>query len=482
MEKPNIIYFLSDQHNFNISGFMGDPYVKTPNFDQLAENGTVLDQCYCNSPLCVPSRSSMLSGLLPSETGILNNMQMLPSDRVTMAHSLTNAGYETVLCGRMHFSGLDQRHGFSKRLVGDITSSFPGVDNELEMYGYLRGTSYQGRVGVEKVGKGSSAVLKFDEAVIKAACSFLHERDKSDPLFLLVGTYAPHCPYVAYEKWFDYYMTVLPDPALVREEYPVSRHPAMQKWIELRDVGDITNEQLRRIRAAYYALITFTDENFGKVLAAAKQTLDMENTVIVYTSDHGDNAGEHGLFWKTNFYEGASRVPAVISWPGRIKKHRRLQALTSLVDIAPTFIDIAGAQPLPHMDGISLLPYLESGEEPPERSVISILGDIKGDNPSAMIRKGDYKLVLHYGYDAPQLFDLKNDPHENNDLGTKAKYRQIISQLSHELAGYWNGEEANEQLRRSKAHYEMLRQWINRIGWTPVEEWEKHPEDNYING
>ena len=210
--QPNIIYFFSDQHHFAKSGFMGDRFAVTPNLDSLAQNGVTLDTCYCNSPLCVPSRSSMLTGLLPSRTGILNNMQMLPSDRVTLAHSLTNAGYETVLAGRMHFTGYDQRHGFEKRLTGDITASFPGTDNEAEVYECLKGTSYQARIALELSGKGSSAVLKYDEGVISDTCAFLRDRKDKRPLFLLVGTYGPHCPYVAYEKWYDYYYEKLPHP------------------------------------------------------------------------------------------------------------------------------------------------------------------------------------------------------------------------------------------------------------------------------
>ena len=123
--KKHIVFLFSDQHNPNVAGFAGDPWVRTPNLDRLAASGTVFGNCYCASPLCVPSRAAMLSSRLPSNTGIINNFQCLPSDRVTFVHSLAIAGYDTVLSGRMHFIGPDQRHGYEKRLVGDITPSFP---------------------------------------------------------------------------------------------------------------------------------------------------------------------------------------------------------------------------------------------------------------------------------------------------------------------------------------------------------------------
>jgi choline-sulfatase len=294
-----------------------------------------------------------------------------------------------------------------------------------------------------------------------------------------VGTYAPHCPYIAYAKWYDYYFENLPPVIPAGGEYE-RLHPAIRRWIDLRGVGDITAEELRRVLAAYYAMITFTDENFGKVLQAARETLDMSNTVVIYGSDHGDNVGEHGLFWKTNFYEGSSRIPMIYSWDGVFKKNARIKTPTSLIDLAPTLLDLAGAKPLPRMDGASLAAHLKAGTEPEPRPVISVLGDIKGDNPSAMIRKGDYKLILHYGYETPQLFDLKNDPDELNDLGASAEHAGLREESRKELNRYWNADEAWQWLQTSLEHYKTLKEWVSRVGWTPIEEWVSRPGDNYL--
>lgn len=478
-EKPNIIYLLSDQHNYSVAGFMGDPYVKTPNLDCLARKGVILQNGYCNSPLCVPSRSSMLTGRLPTHTGIFNNMQMLPSDQVTVAHGMTNAGYETVLAGRMHFLGYDQKHGFEKRLVGDITTSYPGVDNEQRMYGPLKGASYQARVAIEQAGKGCSSVLKFDAGVTDAACEFLTGRTDGRPLFMVVGFYAPHCPYVAYENWYDYYYEILPemDPSSfnIRE-----LHPALQKWIELRKVGDVTVEELKKVKAAYYAMVSIMDENIGRVLKTVNNTIGDSNTVIIYGSDHGDCLGNHGIYWKTNFYEGSVRIPMIFSYKEHFQENCRLKTPVGLVDLAPTLLELGGAKMLPEMDGMSILNSLKTGKEPLARPILSFLEDNKGDNPSAMLRLGAYKLIMHYGYDTLQLYDMENDPEELYDLGSDPCYVGTVHVLQKELMRWWNPEKAREHWEFSAREYEILKEWVGITGWEPVMEWPAEPGDNYI--
>ncbi|PIE35947.1 hypothetical protein CSA56_02150 [candidate division KSB3 bacterium] len=171
----HIILILSDQHNPNVSG-QHDSYVCTPNLDTLAEQGTSFSNCYCPSPLCVLSRIAMLTGQLPSKTGIITNQQALSSDTATFAYGLGIAGYETVLCGRMHFNGPDQRHGFQQSLVGDMTPMIVG-GSDSNHSPTLTGTSGQSRVSVEKSGAGNSNVMVYDKAVRDAACQFIENWD-----------------------------------------------------------------------------------------------------------------------------------------------------------------------------------------------------------------------------------------------------------------------------------------------------------------
>lgn len=482
MKQPNIVFILSDQHNAGIAGFAGDPHVKTPCLDTLARQGTVLENCYCNSPLCVPSRASMLTGRLPGKTGVYNNMQSLRSDEPTLAHSLAAGGYETVLAGRMHFTGYDQRHGFEKRLVGDITPTFPRPMRQAEVYGFLKGTPDQSRASIEKSGPGDSAVLHFDADVCSATCSFLSERRDDRPLFITVGFYGPHCPFVAPKDLYEYYMRCLPqvEPA-DKEEYR-SMHPAMQSWIDRRGVCRVSQEELRRVRAAYYGMVTYLDHLAGQVIDAAYRYLGREDTLLIYGSDHGEALGAHGLFWKSNFYESSVKVPFIASFPGTIPNGKHLGEPVSLVDLASTLLDYGQSAQLPDQDGDSLRVLLETGSaaDIANRPLISQLIDIKGDRPSVMVRKGRYKMISHCGHEAVQLFDLERDPAEQYDLGTQAAYTQVIGDLKSVLDLYWNADDAEKQLEKNLYEVSLLRKWAAAVSPVGIEEWCGNREDNYL--
>ena len=483
-KRPNIIYILSDQHNPEVLGYAGDPFVRTPNIDALARSGVYLDNCYCAAPLCVPSRTAILSGRSQEKTGVCNNMQSYSPTQATFVHALVADGYETVLSGRMHFVGPDQRHGYERRMVGDLTPSYPGADNEEMIYGAYKRTSNQALISVKKSGKGCSAVLKFDEAVTDAAIGYLEERRDDRPLFLTVGFYGPHCPYIADPERYDHYYRTLPEIGDISDEEEAALHPAMRRWRELRDLGEVTDDDVRRVRAAYYSMVEYMDSLVGRIVAAVGRTLDPENTVIIYGSDHGDNIGAHGLFWKTNFYEGSARVPLLFSWGGHFAAGRRLKGLTSLLDIAPTVLALAGDARLPEYDGMDLVPFLAEGapDIPAERDVYSFCSDIKGDEPSAMIRSGRYKLIRHAGYEDVQLFDLSGDPGEMRDLGTDEAYAAVREELMARLAQRWNPEQARAQLAVDKAHFALLKKWVNTVHPEPIEEWYGDNRNNYILG
>ncbi len=481
MSKKNIVYILSDQHNSAIMANAGDEYIRTPNIDSIFEKGTSLENCYCASPLCVPSRSAILSGLLPTSTGVYNNMQSLSTCKATFVNSLTVGGYETVLSGRMHFVGWDQRHGFEKRFVGDITPCFVGADNEREIYGDFMRSSGQNRISIEKSGAGHSAVLDFDRDVVDSACNYLKERTDERPLFMTVGFYGPHCPYVAPKELFDYYYEKLPEIPFFDLEEKAKMHPAIQKWYENRNLEEITPEDVRRIRAAYYSLVEMLDGYVGEILKTVEDTIGLKDTIIIYGSDHGDNIGEHGLFWKTNFYEGASKVPMVFLNEELFEAGKSIKANTSLLDVAPTIIDLAMTPQLPKYDGISLTKYLQGNEVlDEERPIISICSDIKGDMPSAMLRKGKFKLIAHAGYEDFQLFDLEKDPNEQIDLGCNDEYKDIIKKLSEELFSFWDSKEAEKQLADSKIHFQLMKDWFNITKPEIIEEWRGDSSRNYL--
>lgn len=482
MNQPHIIWLLSDQHHAKISGFAGDPFVKTPALDSLADNGVVFENCYCNSPLCVPSRSSMLTGKLPDKTGVYNNTQALRSDDITLAHCLTAGGYHTVLAGRMHFVGYDQRHGFEERLVGDITPSFPGSDRQSRVYGELKGTPDQSVVSIKKSGPGDSSVLHYDEEVCRAACDYIRQYEEEKPLFLTVGFYGPHCPFVAPKSLYNEYFKKLPDLSGTEEEKLL--HPAIKKWKELRGVTKVDAVDVRRVRAAYYGMVTCLDRLAGRVLDTVSSYLGMENTIVVYCSDHGEGLGEHGLFWKSNFYDGSAKVPLIISWKGKFENGVRVANPVNLMDLAPTLCEYAQAPGLPAADGTSmksLLEVAENGREMEgERTVISELIDIKGDKPSAMVRVGNFKLIHYCGYDEVQLFDMNKDPEEKNNLGSNPSFAAVRERLSRILFERWKPEQAMQQFEESLKNAALLKQWTKQACPPGIEEWEADISNNYL--
>ena len=314
-----------------------------------------------------------------------------------------------------------------------------------------------------------------------AACDYLRNRRDERPLFMTIGFYGPHCPYIAPKELYDYYYEILPELPDMPEEERKNLHPAILRWYENRRMEEVKKEDVRRIRAAYYAMVEYMDSLVGEVLKAAEETLGLDNTLIVYTSDHGDNIGEHGLFWKTNFYDGAARVPAMFSWKGHVKENESIGGITSLMDLAPTLLEVGEAPCLPLCDGRSLWESLTTGKEVDlQRSVLSMCSDIKGDNPSAMVRKGRYKLVVHAGYPEYQLFDMETDPGEFCDLGKKEEYKTIAEELRRELHGGWEEKEMLQRLEADKQHFRYMKQWYDQVKPPLVEEWRGDSRRNYL--
>ena len=209
-----------------------------------------------------------------------------------------------------------------------------------------------------------------------------------------------------------------------------------------------TEEEIRRARAAYYGLVTFLDERIGMVLRALKDSGLAENTVVVYTSDHGEMAGEHGMWCKHAFYEAAVRVPLLVSWPGHIDPGRRVSQVTSLLDLVRTFLTIAGAE-AEDLDGADLLNVLEGRAAEGEGLAIAEFTAHGTDRPSRMIRRGRFKLN-HYLEQPVELYDLDADPNEFNDLAGHPAYTQVQGELTEQLLTGWDPIDIDQKVRESQ--------------------------------
>ncbi len=469
-ERPNFLILMSDQHNPHVLGCNGDRVVRTPHMDSLAERGVLFEHAYCQAPLCVPSRMSFLTGQQPSGIKVWTNQCILPSDVASFAHALGAAGYETVLIGRMHFVGADQWHGFEKRAVGSLTAVHmfgrkPGLAPELV------GATGQSRRAVTTAWPGRTAYQLYDEAVAKASAEFLRTKaDAGDrPFCVVAGFVLPHCPFVCPREDWAYYHERVTLPELP-DGYFESLHPAVKLWRQGRGVEDLSEEEIRRARTGYYGIVTHFDRQLGVVMDALRRAGLDKDTVVIYTSDHGEMAGEHGMWWKSNFYEGAVSVPLIVSCPERFEPGRRVGNVVSLVDISATLLDLAGADPMPAGAGQSLVPLLDNEKvDWPDETFSEHYG--RREAPAArMIRRGRWKLVHHEGY-RPQLFDLQSDPEELNDLGEDAGCEQVRRQLHERVLSGWSAREMEEELARRRQHHPLLREWYARVRPEDRQQW-----------
>jgi len=434
-----MVVIMSDQHNPHVMGCAGNTVVRTPNLDALAAEGVRFTSAYCPYPLCVPSRMAFVTARDPDRVRVWDNGCVLASDVPTVAHALGAAGYEAVLCGRMHFCGPDQYHGFERRIYADCQGF---LSPEIQGSGYNR-TNGQTRYAVEIAGYGRTGFQAYDQAVTERACRFVEERtDPERPYCMVVGYMLPHNPLICERALFEEYLAALPVPDALGADDPAASHPALRKWRARREADVLRPEQQHRALAAYYGLVTELDRNIGRLVDAVRSRSAAEDTLIVYCTDHGDMAGEHGMWWKSCFFEGAAGVPLVVSWPGRFPGGRSVEEVVNLIDVPATVLDLAGAEPVPDMDGRSLVGLLEAGGPVsgwPNETFSQYVG-AHGDRPSCMIRSGPWKLMYYPEFDSHLLFNLAEDPGELCDRGSDPACRAIVEGLLAKIHARWSAE------------------------------------------
>lgn len=481
-EKPDIVIILSDQHSPYLVGYGGDPLVNTPAIDALAEGGVTFTNAYCPSPVCSPSRMALLAGRHTSDIDVLTNNCALPTSTPTFLHSLGAAGYETVLCGRMHFNGPDQRHGFEKRIFPEVAPSFTPLPRQVTGLGMTRDAFTWS-------GPGNTVYIDYDREVTEEAVRFLRERGPSErPLCLVVGYVLPHCPFVAPPEYYDRVYPHVRPPELGPGELE-SEHPVLAEE-RRRYFEGIEPEEARRSIAAYYGLVEELDRNVGRVLDAVGDAGMQDDALVIYTSDHGELIGEHGMWWKFSMYEASVKVPMVWSWPGRFRSGARVDRVVSLLDLPPTLLSITGAAPLPNAVGRSLEHLLGAGEDEAWEDVAYSELAHEYHSPRRMVRSGDWKLVIYAESPQVQLFNLAEDPQEVNDLGADPRYADIRERLKAMALDGWDPDQIRERLRRRLADIELIKAWESSqyphrpAGWKALvtERWKPPQGTNWIRG
>jgi choline-sulfatase len=460
-KPPNILLMMADQHSPHVLGCYGDRVVKTPHLDRLAGRGVRFDNTYCQAPLCVPSRMSFLTSRQPSDNRVWINANELASDVPTFAHALGAGGYYTTLIGRMHFVGPDQNHGFETRLVGDLTPKFPDVPIPLPPQ-LLHGATDSSLAAVTIAGPGHTAYQAFDEDVTKATVAFLGDAAKRrQPFCAVAGFVLPHSPFVCSKADWDYYYDRVTVPE-IPPGYLENLHPAVKAWRRDRGVEHVTKEETRRARAGYYGLVTEHDRHIGRILDALDRSGLRENTMVVYTSDHGEKAGENGMWWKFNFFEGSVTVPLIVAFPGRFPAGRVVSEVVNLLDVGPTLCDAAGTETMPLARGKSLLGLLAGKTTDWPNEAYSELPAIRDVPATRMYRRDQWKLV-HFDGMRPQLFDLASDPREFHDLGEDPAHAAIRDELQKKATENWFPQEINREVKEHARNAVMIRDWARRV-------------------
>ncbi len=478
-KRPNILMVQADQLAPQALPVHGHPLVKAPNIAALAEEGVVFDSAYCNSPLCAPSRFSMLSGLMPSAIEAYDNAAEFPASVPTFAHALRHMGYRTLLAGKMHLVGPDQLHGFEERLTTDIYPADFGWTPDWERPGERQAYFHTMASVLEAGPCARSLQIDFDEEVAFQAERKIFDlaRDADErPFFLLVSFTHPHDPYTIGSPYWDLYEGLEID--LPRVPAPELQDPHSRRLRECYGASNVelSDERIRAARRAYYGAISYVDDKLGRLLAALHSTGLAEDTIVLFTADHGDMLGERGLWFKMTFFEWAARVPLIVSAPDRFAP-RRVAQNVSLLDLYPTLVDLAGGDgpaPAEALPGRSLLPLLQGDSADwPDAVYGEYLGEAAA-GPLVMIRRGRYKYIV--GEDSPaQLFDLAADPDERDNLAGRADHAGVRRDFEAEAAARWDFAALKARVILSQRRRRLVFESLSEGDHAP---WDFEPKSN----
>lgn len=433
---PHILFLMDDQHRFDWFGFAGHPIAQTPNLDRIARDGVVFDNAYTPAPLCIPARQCITTGKFPRTCGVEQFGQDLPPNSETFPRALARGGYATVCSGKLHHMGTDQMQGWTRRICnGDdirVENDFiEGRDPKAYESFAKNPEMWTLSKELQKAGVGRPPYVASDELNTAGACAFIeeyfvsphYERATPDrPLLLKLSLQQPHYPFCAPKELVEKYLPLVSE----YENQHCLEHPEYQNWTYAPEA--VTEADRLRAIATTAAMVELCDGYFGQLLdqlEACGQNID--DWLILYTTDHGEMLGEHGKWWKMSFYEGSVKVPLVMRAPKFFEGGgRHLTQNVNLCDLFATFCDITKL-PMPSgTDSRSLLPLLRGDSENwPDESVSQYIGNF------LMIKQGPLK-YQYYGENPrwPEvLFDLTKDPGETCNYAGVPAYQDALQQF-----------------------------------------------------
>ena len=436
MKKPNILFLMCDEHRFDVLGYAGNRIIKTPVLDSLAKQAVVFNNAYTPSPICIPARQCLMSGCLPKHCGCEEYGQDLPAGSMTFARCLAAAGYETVACGKLHHMGGDQMQGWTMRMGADIKTDphyIPGYTRQksaqadYKIAGFEKWSNAKEikRAGVGENGASQAA----DSYALSGALNFIKDRfvdayydraNTEQPLLLKVSFNRPHYPYFTSERLFSYYLNRVP----LYDKDTVFDHPFLSRH-RVQIGKDVSEREARRAVAAYYGMIESADSDFGTIIEALEHAgQNIDDWIIIYTSDHGEMLGQHGVWEKQKFFEASVKVPLFIRWPKKFTAHR-VEKNVNLCDIFATLCELTGTSIPEGLDSRSLVPLMETAGAPWENETVSHFKDV-GGFANVMIKKDNLKYQYYGETDSEVLFDLLKNPTETQNFIDDDTYCEAV--------------------------------------------------------
>ena len=447
MKPSNLLFVMSDQHSRKVAGCYGNPLAQTPVLDRLAAAGTLFENAYTGSPICVPARAGLATGRQVHETRCWDNASPYTGQTPSWGHRLKSHGMRVESIGKLHYRNEQDDTGFDRQHVplhvvkgiGDVLGS---VKDPMPLRKKAKNI-------VNKIGPGESTYTNYDRQIADRACEWLlteGARATDTPWMLFVSFVAPHPPWFAPQACWDRFEGVeLPSPKPLKSDQD---HP----WFEARrasmDIDPHFTEETRRIAIrSYYALVSWLDDNVGRVLGALDEARLAGNTRVIYTSDHGEDLGGRALWGKGTLTEESGGIPLIVSGPD-VPRGKRVTASASLLDVFPSVLDCCGIAPKAEdrdLTGRSVF-HMAAGPDDPDRSLMTQYHAAGAASGAFMLRRGKMKLLYYVGY-PPQLYDLARDPEELRNVSRDPAYQDTLRGMESALRGMIDPEAIDAQAK-----------------------------------
>ncbi len=451
----NVLFIISDQHHAGVSGCYGDSRVQTPNIDRIAAEGALFENAYCQEPICGPSRASIMTGTYPHTCNSFSHQErhVVPEGMPTLGSVFREAGYRTGSIGKVHVAGEDKQHrdlGFDERALRYYTYGLKDYEDLVGVENVDRHASHRKNSSIKNAGMYNpnnepvtlADELMYDQLVTDRCLDFI-ERNKDSRFFLWMGLEKPHPQWYAparFHEMYDPAEMVLPETReLEHRNLPERYMNRVTNGGSAKLIKSYTEEQQRKVKAAYYANVSYIDYQIGRAL----QTLDRldltKKTIVVYTSDHGEHLMEHRLFQKHGMYEASVGVPLTIRCPDVIPAGLRKKSMVELIDLFPSLLEMTGVPRAEGLEGHSFVKLVQGPEEDDRREAFSEYYPGKY-GAERMIRSGPWKYAYTHG-DLEQLYNLDEDPDEMENLAVKAEYREVCDRLKARVMDGWEIDE-----------------------------------------